>query len=168
MFIINRALGFGGTSGGGGTESTWDRTQGTNIGNMTVSGGLAAAFDGNISQDSSQAAAASAAAGYVGKTFGSGQFISAITARGCSNFGFSSASSAENVTIDIYGKQGSAPANSTDGTLIGSSGVFTDADNNTEVNVTSNNTGTAFDHGWARISSGANVFCGELTIKVLT
>lgn len=168
MFVVNRLLGFGGTSGGGTTESTWDRTQGTNIGNMTVSGGLAAAFDGNVSQDTSQAAAASAAAGYVGKTFGSGQFISAILARGSTNFGFSSAGTAENVTIDIYGKQGTAPANSTDGTLIGSSGVIVDADDNTEVNVASNNTGTAFDHGWARISSGANVFCAELTIKVLT
>lgn len=63
---------------------------GVNIGNMTLSGGLAAAFDGNVDQSaaSSAAAGSSALGGYAGNDFGSPQALKYAIAYSSNNSGF--------------------------------------------------------------------------------
>jgi len=63
---------------------------GINVGNMTLSGGLAAAFDGNVDQSaaSSAAAGSSALGGYVGNDFGSPQALKYAIAYSSNNSGF--------------------------------------------------------------------------------
>lgn len=148
------------------TEVLYDRTTGTNIGNMTTSGGLAASFDGNTNQDNATASAMLGATGYVGKTLTAARPLSRLVAYGANNFGFSSAGTAESVTLRAYGKNGTAPSSGTDGTQLATT-TFTDFDNNTAVTLNSTDTITPYNHLWLYISSGANVFCAELQIYVM-
>jgi hypothetical protein len=80
---------------------------GTAIGNMANGGGLAAAFDGNTSQNAAASASITTGdrtTGYVGKDWGSGntKVISGIVATGASDQGFNQTGTAT-VTITLYG-----------------------------------------------------------------
>lgn len=169
MFIINRLLGFGGGTGGGGTETLFDRTTGTNIGDMTAAGGLAAAFDGNNNQDSATGASSgSGLACYVGKTLGVSRAVSKIVAYGSNNNGFDGVVSGS-LKLNLRAKSGAAPANSADGTLLGTTGTFTDIENNTPKTITSSDTSTLYDHVWLeKENNGNNTFVAELEIYVFT
>jgi hypothetical protein len=131
---------------------------GTNIGNMTGQGGLAAAFNGvtNATAATNSAALTSVTnQAYVGKTYSPGRTISQVVVYGSNNNGFFSSANPD-TTIELYGKTGSAPANASDGTLLGSV-TFTDtADESAGRTITSSDTTTVFDHVWMRLTqSGA-------------
>lgn len=80
---------------------------GSNIGDMTNGGGLAAAFDGNLSQASSAAAKSatgSLASGTVGKNWGSTKTVTKVVVVGTSDVDFGRLNpSAENITFKVQG-----------------------------------------------------------------
>lgn len=167
MFVVNRLLGFGGASGGGLVETLWDRTAGTNIGNMTSGGGLAAAVDGNTSQINTACATALGADGFVGKTLGGSAYpISKIVLYGSSDAGFQGLVGAS-VTLKLFGKNGTAPANTTDGTELATS-TITDPENNTAQTLMSSDTVTAYEHVWGTVqAAGQSTFVAEIEIYVM-
>ena len=133
---------------------------GSTFGDMTANGGLAAAFDGSTSQDSSVCALrASVTSAYCGKAFSSAQKISRVDTYG-SNVGYIGGTNAS-LTITIYGNS-SAPANATDGTSIGST-TFTDGDAVQLKQITCDST-TAYQYVWATITTGAakNLYLAEI------
>lgn len=103
-----------------------DRTAGTNIGNMTANGGLAAAFDGTTNAVHSSCAAQSVGDGWVGKTLASAKIFGRAIVYGSNNRGFVFGSN-PTVTLYIRGKNGSAPSSETDGTILGTV-TFTEGD----------------------------------------
>lgn len=131
---------------------------GTNIGNMTANGGIAAAFDGVTSQAFASTASKSnvaANSGYVGKNYSaSPRTIGSATVYPSNDAGFVNVTD-PSVTLTLYGKNGSAPANGTDGTSLGST-TFTDS--TASRSITSSNTTTAYDYVWVNITQSTNDF----------
>lgn len=148
-------------------ETLWDRTLGTNIGNMTNYGGLAAAFDGNTSQSNVQGAALNnigPTGGYVGKNLGAGYPITKIVARTPTNTGFTQSG---NATIRIYAKN-SAPSGPTDGTQLATSGP-TSHSAGTDYTLTSSDQVTQYQYVWFAnfpSNAGNDAYCCELSIYV--
>lgn len=125
---------------------------GSTFGDMTANGGLAAAFDGSTSQDSSVCAfRTSVTSAYCGKAFAGARNIGRVDTYGSNNAGYIGGTNAS-LTITIYGKS-SAPANATDGTSIGST-TFTDGDAVQLKQITCDST-TAYQYVWATITTGA-------------
>ncbi len=149
--------------------------QGTGIaiGDMTGMGGLAAGFDGNTAQDNSTSAskAMSAASAYLGKNY------SAAPRRIASATVFPSTQSGHaggNVltfTLNLRGKNGSAPIGPADGTLIGTTGAF--ADGTSSNAIVSTDMTTQWDYVFIEmvLVTGSNDqwFCAEIQFfEVLT
>jgi len=148
--------------GGSEIEMLVDRTLGTNIGNMTANGGLASAFDGNVAQGQAASATIVSTFGYVGKTHAAPKRCSRVIVHGPNDVGFSGGNGS--VTIALYGKTGSAPANSTDGTEIGTI-AFTDASNESAGReIASPDKATPFGHWWVRVATAANIAVSELVM----
>lgn len=133
----------------------------TNIGNMTGRGGLAAAFDGVTVQARTACATftftsgGKTATGYVGRHFGGGaQQIGSVTVYPSSDLSFGSsggttaAVATNGITINLRGKA-TLPANSADGTLLGTTGAI--ANTTTAVSITSSDQATAWNYVWAEI-----------------
>jgi hypothetical protein len=125
---------------------------GSNIGNMTADGGLAAAFDGNLNQDFGACCTRVAANGYVGKNDSAAPKTvgSAIVYSGTN--GFDGVSTANTITISLYGKA-SAPASGTDGTLLGSVTLSGETNVYQSVEIPSSNTTTAWAYRWIYITT---------------
>lgn len=159
--MVNHLIGFG---AGGPIVRTQGSviSGGTNIGDMTGTGGLAASFDGTTNQAGAACSTRSSVAnGYVGKTITKRVFK--LIAYGSNNNGFQNSNTA--TTITLYGKTGSAPANGTDGTSLGSVN-FTDTTNESAGRtVTSSDNETLWDHLWMYISidggGSNNLFSAE-------
>ena len=84
-----------------GSASLISQATGTNIGDMTANGGLAAAFDGNLSQAYAAAAVRTANTGYVGKNYSaSPKIIAQAIVYGSNNTGHDGTGAATNVTLD--------------------------------------------------------------------
>lgn len=148
-----------------GAAALIDRTTGTNIGDVTENGGLAAVFDGITSQSGADGARKSSATfAYFGKTTAVPTALESVIAFGSNNLGFVNNIN-PSTTLDLYGKQGSAPANSTDGTIIGTT-TFTDtADESAGRSIACSDQATYWDHVWVRLSqAGAanNILVAEL------
>lgn len=146
-----------------------DRTSGTNIGNMTTGGGLAAAFDGNTSQASgvgARMAAASGSAAYVGKTLATPRVFGSATVYGSNDNGYTGGGSLT-ITLTMYGKNGAAPSSPTDGTIIGTLAGFTNTSGTNDKTISSSDLSTTWDHLWINIdASGANtnLYAAELQL----
>ncbi|MEO3429739.1 hypothetical protein AAFN88_12815 [Pelagibius sp. CAU 1746] len=143
---------------------TISRTLGTAIGNMTVNGGLAAAFDGSISQSTQTSAARSALSGYVGKNWGAGnkKTIAAFTCYGTNDAGYVLAAN-PTTTLTL---QGSSDNFSADIKTLGSK-TFTDTSNESGIprSLTSGiDTSTAYQYHRIVVTgaSGAAVYMAEL------
>ncbi len=136
---------------------------GTMIGDMTLRGGLASAFDDNTNQGYTSSSAKTGGDGYLGKSFTVGQKISSVAVHSANDFGFASGSSGD-LEITLYGKVGAVPSNATDGTLLGTSGAFTDSNALLTETISSSDTSTAWDHVWIRItdSNSAEVRIAEV------
>ena len=125
---------------------------GTAIGNMTSNGGLAAAFDGTTSQALSACATIAASSGYVGKNYSaSPKYIDSAVVYGSSDSGMDGTGAASNITLTLYGKNGSAPGSATDGTSLATA-TFADANGNNRT-LTSSAPGTAWDYVWVRAAT---------------
>lgn len=109
----------------------------TNFGNMTGNGGVAAAFDGNISKSDTACAAITASSGpgtnfivgvsgYVGQHFSTPEPISSVTIYPSATVGFADSvvtpltagNQVLNLALRLYGSN-SPPSGPTDGTLLG-------------------------------------------------
>ena len=142
-----------------------DRTAGTNIGDLTETGGLAAAFDGVTSQAAAACATKfSESQVYIGKTLALRQRFGRAVVYGSNNVGLSSDN--PSITINARGKQGSAPANATDGTILGTI-TFTDtADESAGRIIDSTDLMTEWDHLWVEMTSGdTNWRVAELVLE---
>jgi hypothetical protein len=110
----------------------------SNIGNMTTNGGLAAAFDGNLTKPNAQSATIisvvspafqSTIEGYVGKDFGgTPRLIASASLVPSTDFGIALGNSplpqvppgcSTVLTVTLRGKNSSAPATPSDGTALG-------------------------------------------------
>lgn len=131
---------------------------GVNIGTMTQNGGLAASFDGVPSKGSNACSALAGVgptvAGYVGKNFSgaSAQKIGQGILIPSNNSGFAVDTNRPNiaapltsVTVNLRAKQ-TAPAASSDGTLLGTSGAIQNS--TAPVVITSNDQTTAWNYVW--------------------
>lgn len=162
---VTHLVGFGGRRRTSLTETLVDRTTGTNIGTFTSNGGLAAVFNGTTSESYTVSGVHIGTDGYVGKTHSAAKICSRVVCHGANNLGYSSLSGS--VTIELYGKNGSAPSSSTDGTLLGSI-TFTDqSDESAGRQITSSDQTTAYTHWFCRVTSGANLVFTELVMYEL-
>ena len=115
MLRLNNLTGFGG--GARPLVSTLvDRTTGTNIGDMTGAGGLAASFDGNTNQAATVVSQKSTTEGYVGKLYSTGKIVDQVVCYGSNNGGYCGQNNGT-ITLNLRGKVGT-PANGADGTLL--------------------------------------------------
>ena len=143
---------------------------GSNIGDLIGGGGLAAAFDATTSQGT--AACANHGTGteaYVGKDFSAApKRIYECIVFGSNNHGYIFSVN-PSITIDLYGKNGSAPSNGSDGTSLGQI-AFTDTANESVGRTIANGDDyeTLWDYVWMRIYNGGTSrrgwYCAELEI----
>lgn len=162
MFISNHLIGFGAVEK---NSVLFDRTLGTNIGNMTQSGGLASIFDGNTNQDNTASGWHNVSPAYAGKTLAAKAAVDRVVTYGCNNFGYSSGANGT-ITLTLYGKNGSVPASATDGTSLGSTS-FTDTDVANSKTIISNDNGTEYDHVWVSNAGVTNLFFAELQFYLM-
>lgn len=146
---------------------------GTPIGDMTGSGGLAAAFDGITNQaraacatenitGSVSVATAISLSSFVGKNYGPPAAINLATIFPSSDLGLSGGTQTNDtttsiiatVTINLRGK-GTAPASPADGVLLGTTGVI--ANPTGPVTINSTDTATAYAYVWFEIVSNATI-----------
>jgi len=131
------------------------RTVGTAIGNMTGSGGLAAAYDNTTNQALAACSTlASATDAFNGRNFSAApkRVFQAIVF-GSNNQGYVNASN-PSVTLRLMAKNGSSPANPADGTEIGILTPFTDTANesaNPRTVISADQT-TLWDYVWVRVT----------------
>lgn len=146
-----------------------DRTAGTNIGDMTGAGGLAAAFDGDTTENKDACARVEASPGWVGKTLAASKIFGKAIIYGSDNAGFAGNSN-PTITLTMYGKTGSAPANSTDGTVLGTTSFSDTADESAGREISSTNEAAAWAHIWVRVSDSVgtdNLNVAELELYEL-
>lgn len=144
-----------------------------NIGTMTTQGGLAAAFDGTISKTRALSAVAfdalpplyANALNYVGKNFtGAPKAISSAIITPTSDLAFASPytnSFINFITLNLRAKA-TAPANSSDGTLLATTGAI--ANQTTPVTLTSNDSTTTWNYVWIEQITGVGGFDPGLNI----
>ena len=138
---------------GGGKEI--DRTAGTAFGDLSSGGGLAAAFDGETSEtlaNSAKQSGESFATGYIGKDYGAGNEKVIVGARAWNPTNDDGGSGSPNATTVYLYASNTAPANSTDGTLLGTVGTFA---NGAYGRVISNNfvNATAYRYVWLSMNA---------------
>lgn len=128
------------------------------FGDMTANGTLTAAFDNSTSQSSAAAAAKTTAStfAYAGATLASPKRFWSFDTYGASNGGYNNTSNV-NVTVEVWAKQGSAPANDTDGTMLGTTGSIADTATSNQQTIVSSDNETLWDHVWCRITCGSSV-----------
>lgn len=151
MLQVNHLIGFGAyQAGGAATGAEIDRTLGTNIGDMSANGGLAASFDGTTNQAAAACSrtATSVSNAYIGKTGNISRIISKATIHGSNNLGYNDNAVGTSCTAKLYAKTGAAPANGTDGTLLGSITFTQSADESAGRDITSSDTSTLWAHWW--------------------
>lgn len=120
---------------------------GSNIGDMTGGGGLAAAFDANYST----VATKNGTFGYVGRSLTTPSAINRISVA-CIATGYGLFGGDAVATLELYAKTGGAPVNSTDGTLLDRVSLR-DPDVASAVLLVSSDPTTVFAHVWVRVSS---------------
>ena len=105
------------------TQTLIDRTLGTAIGNMTGSGGLAAAFDGVTNQAAAACAElASVTTSYIGKNWGTPKLVNGFRAYAPNNVAFNG--NASQITVTLLGNSTNDTATAT---TLGSVGPTADS-----------------------------------------
>lgn len=108
------------------------------------------AFDGTTNQAQAACAtwgAASALNQYIGKTYAPAERIGYCVIYSPNNVGFTGATG-NYVSFSLYGKTGTAPANATDGTLLGTSTSVRGDSSSQVLTIGCNDTTTEWDHVW--------------------
>jgi hypothetical protein len=168
MLMLTALSGFG--AGGDAPKALVliDRTTGTNIGNATNGGGLAAAFDGTTSQafGAGAGSSGSVASIWVGKTLTGPKVFGQAIVYGSNDRGFVTGGGTPAMTINIRGKNGAAPASATDGTIVGTVSAFNDTTNESAGRTAASTDLVAtWDHLFAEIAQGgaaAGMYCAEV------
>ncbi len=113
MLVGTQFSGFG--AGGKLVQTLIDRMAGTAIGDMTLNGGLAAAFDGVTSQGQANCARVSGAIGHIGKDWGASvkRRVSGFKCWGANNSGYCEGSD-PTVTIKLQGSNDNFAAETVD------------------------------------------------------
>lgn len=143
----------------------------TTFGDLTATGGLAAAFDGDTTQAAADCAARTAGAdgertAYAGLEFTTGKIFAGAVVHGSNDQGFIDGGNNPSVTLNIYGKNGT-PADSDDGTLIGTLSITDTADESEGRLVESTDAINSYTHIWVEIvraSGGGNLRLAELVL----
>jgi hypothetical protein len=133
----------------------------TRIGNMSS---LSQAFDGIRFTSGNYAERTTATSAYIGADFGSYPRAASkvvMWPNAADSVGFWVGGTSTTITIVIRGKNGSAPADRTDGTQIGTSGAISDTADPVEITLT--DTTTQYRYIWADISINGTV---ATTIRV--
>lgn len=128
---------------------------GTAIGDMTDGDGLEAAFNGTTSEAAADCAQKSSAqTSYIGKTFDTARPIHSVSIFGSNDAGYVSGDT-PNITATLYGKNGDAPEDETDGTVLGFI-TFTDTSDESDARqiVTTDRT-KEWTHVWVTIEQDA-------------
>ncbi|MEQ8667027.1 MAG: hypothetical protein RIC16_15005 [Rhodospirillales bacterium] len=141
---------------------------GTPLGDMTDDSGLAAAFDGTTVQSAANSAGRYAATdAYIGKDFSAApKRIQQVTVHGSNGSGFI-AGIDPSTTITLYGRNGSAPSNGTDGTAIGATS-FTDDSSGSGQTIVCTDPDTAWDYAWVSVTHGgaaSNINAAEVVFE---
>lgn len=135
----------------------------TKFGDMTISGGLAGAFDGITVQVNTACAEKTANTGYVGLDLGTAFQIVKVVAYSASNTGFNGSGTATPApTLSIRGSNVAVVTPSTDGVLLVSqvsNGVIADV-----VTLTSTDQTSYYRYVWAYVSGGSS---GAISIAEL-
>lgn len=137
-------------------------TSGSTIGNADAN--AAAAFDNVLNTTSGSCARKNDAGGattlWIGKTLAAARAIAGARVAGSNNHGYvdrggstSGFTQNKDVEIRLYGKVGAAPANDTDGVLLGQINFNEGTNESTPRWIASSNTTTAYDHVWIRVSA---------------
>jgi len=132
--------------------STIDLSGQTRFGDMTIAGGVNSVFDGISNQASASCAQKSitnATNGYVGTRLPAAKKIGRVKVYGTNNNGFCVVT--PNITLRVYGKSGSDPANSTDGTLLATE-TFLDTANESAGRVYNITDTNLYDRIWVWIT----------------
>lgn len=147
-------------------ETQIPQATGTPIGGLDQGGGLAAAFDGNTSQDNTTGAYTGGSHPtsemWIGKTFSAPKVFSRLQVYSCVTDGFQSGAN-PSITLRVRGKNGAAPASATDGTIISNELTFTDVAA-TMKELVSIDLVTAWTHVFLEIlpAANANACCAEI------
>ena len=146
-----------------GVETAYDMTAKTKIEDLTS--GEAAVYDGTEGQTAaSSGTKTSATSLYYGFTAGTATNVSRALVWGSSDQGYVNGAN-PTITMRLYGKTGSAPANGTDGTSL-SEITFTDSTGeSTYRELVSTDTTSTWDHVWVYISQGgsaASMYVAEI------
>ena len=139
-----------------------DPTLGTAIGDMTSGGGLAAAFDGVVSQNAIPSATSiGVSTGYIGKSWPAAKIITGFRVYGSSDYGFDSVSgSGAVITATLLGN---TVNNTITATALGS-GTVNDFNASPSIVVLTGLTISSFAYSWIKIESttaSQNMFCAE-------
>jgi hypothetical protein len=143
-----------------------DKAAGTAIGDMIGGGGLAAAFDGNTSQTAGiSALKASTTDAYAGKSWSSKKVPSKAVVYSASDVGWTG-SAGVSITINFRVKTGLAPTGPTDGTIIATTGAFSNPSSGLPQSKTLTPTAgsLAYDHWFIEIILGTSgsACCAEV------
>lgn len=171
MFQATHLIGFGSkraAAGGGGPGTLIPyNTYSALIGDMTVQGGLVAAFDNSYNVTFGSSASShptTRTSHYVGKDWGSGvtYTLDRYTVYAPTDIGFGN-NGGHTFTIQLYGSN-SAPANSSDGTQLHSVAGIAYANDDTQDFTSGITTTTAYRYHWVRLvpSSTASGFIAEI------
>lgn len=144
----------------------YDRTTGTNIGDGTSGGGLAAAFDGDNDELNNDCTFRNLGGNmWVGKTLATPAPIHSVNTWASSDAGYDGVG--VSITISLYGKNGAAPSSGTDGTQLATTGSTSAPENSDPRTLTSSDPTTVYDHVWVYLQGTTNQFIAELEIYVM-
>lgn len=138
---------------------------GTRIGTFTAGGGLVVAFDGTKATGAGSCATDAASPGYIGKNYSAAsKKIDRVHIWGSNDQGFTdSANNSVTFNLRAKGVGASAPANNTDGTLLGTYALATDASSALQVMIESSDKTTLWDYVFVEmICAGQELYVAEM------
>jgi hypothetical protein len=124
-----------------------------------------AAYDGTTAQTAAASVTKTSATSiYYGATLGTARPITRAIVWGSSDQGYVNGAN-PTITMHLYGKTGAAPANGTDGTVLGEF-IFTDTTGESKFReILSGDVGSTWDHVWVRIAQSggaASMYIAEV------
>lgn len=150
-------------------------TAATKFGNLTGNGGIAAAFDGITSQPVGSCAyllgggSVTPLKGYVGLSFAAATAVTSVQVTPSNNIGYgdtlngSLRRGSNSTTFNLRGKT-TSPANSADGTLLGTANI-TNSASKVPVSIVSNDTSVTYKFIWVEIVM-VNQYADKSTIEI--
>jgi hypothetical protein len=127
----------------------------TIFGDMTLGNGINGIFSGGYGYKE-------ATVGYAGYVFASPANIAEMKVDSAA-LGFDASGSTTSITLELYARESGTPANSTDGTLLGTLS-FTDVNAAQTKTIPSSNQSANFSCAWIRVTTGVWALCSNALI----